>query len=385
MEPIRARLALTGGQVVYLDMVRGFAAGLVLIHHVQLLLGGPNEILGVAPGPLGVTLFFLVSGFLIDRSARGHRGAYGIKEFLIDRAARIYVCFIPALVFTASVVAALVDRPNFVGEPHSGAWQLVGNLLMLQGYPVFQLARRAGVETSWFVHPYALAEPYWTVPIELYLYISFGLLHFVLVKRSARLTPGLVLLGAIAALPVLYHAATGWGECLSLVWLLGALGSRLFHLGQGGEDSGTQRMPKSTGAIVALMACAGVALAMRLVSRGGSFYDLQNALFLGVLLLGGLQLCGRASWLTASLIRGPAAFFAKTSYALYLTHNVILGWAVMRFGADMSVAHIVSAALVCQLCAWIFWWMFDRQHKRVAGWLKETAIARPAGAGVPQS
>lgn len=387
MEALRFRPSLTLGQVAYLDLVRGLGAGLVLINHIQLLTGQPTSIFGVAPGPLGVVIFFLVSGFLIDRSARAHTA--GLRDFLIDRAARIYVCFIPALMFTALLVTSLLeraDRPDqpgfsagFLGELHTGVWQFVGNLLMLQGYPAFQLARRAGLDTPWFVHPYALAEPYWTIPIELFLYVAFGIVHFVLVKRTVKLTGVVALALAIAGLPVIYHASTGWGECLSLVWLLGALGSRWFHHLAEGERQPSMR------AVAMMMSAAGVLLGLRLLSRGGNFYDLQKALFLGLILLGGLVLAGRVRVLESGLVRAPAAYFAKTSYALYLTHNAIVGWTVMHYGQALRVTQLAALFFACQLCAFLFWWMFDRHHKRAAAWIKAYALPRPSSAGVPQS
>jgi peptidoglycan/LPS O-acetylase OafA/YrhL len=375
---LRPRLSLTTGQVVYLDLLRAFAAGLVLIDHIHWLTGAPTGVFGIAPGTLGVTVFFLVSGFLIDRSVHGQQADYGLREFLIERASRIYVCFVPALVFTAVLVSALVESPDFVGGPHTGVWQFLGNLLMLQGYPAFQLARRAGIDSPWFVQPYALAEPYWTIPIELFLYIAFGAAFFVFVKRTAKLTGPLRAALALAALPVLYHSATGWGECLSLVWLLGVIGSRWFHRQE-------QRELQRTRSILVLMGVAATLLVLRLLSRGGEFYDLQKALFLGVLLWGGLHLSARAHWLGASVVRVPAAFFANTSYALYLTHNVIVGWAVMHFGKDLSAWHLAGVIVACQLCASAFWWMFDRHHRRIANWLKETTLQSQTTAGLPQS
>jgi peptidoglycan/LPS O-acetylase OafA/YrhL len=365
--------------------VRALAAGLVLLNHIQLLTGRPTSLFGVAPGPLGVVIFFLVSGFLIERSARGFHG--DLRDFLIERASRIYVCFVPALTFTMLLVSSLLGRadrpgqPGFLGELHTGVWQFAGNLLMLQGYPAFQLARRAGLDMPWFVHPYTLAEPYWAIPIELFLYLSFGVLYFVLVRRAAKLTAPVMLALAVAGLPAIYHACTGWGECLSLVWLLGALGSRWFHAAADAEPQRALR----TRAIIVVIAAAAVLLGLRLLSRGGNFYDLQKALFLGVILLGGLELAGRTHWLELGLVRAPAAYFAKTSYALYLTHNAIIGWTVMHYGEDLSALQLAAAFLACQLCAFLFWWMFDRHHKRVAVWLREAALPRPTSAGVPQS
>jgi len=372
-----SRFSLVPQQVVFLDVVRAFAASAVVVQHLILLTCGLEFSKGFHFGAFGVTTFFLISGFLIDQSVQKStaRAGYGLREFLIDRAARIYVCFVPALIFTASIVATLSDRPDFVGEPNFGLTQFVGNLLMLQDYPAFQLARRVGLDASWFIHPYALAEPYWTVSIELYLYIGFGVAYFWYVKRAG--VPHVSILGAaaIAALPVVYHAATGFGQCLTLTWLLGVAGSRLM--------SGRLVSPKPA-FIVVWVGVTLVMMALRILSRGFDFYDLQKSLFWGMLLLGGMWAVPYLRWFAHPLIKVPAAFFAKTSYALYLTHNVLLGWTVMHLGTSLSALSLGLAIASCHACAFVFWWAFDRHYRAVARWLRGvgTQTQQPALVGV---
>lgn len=380
----QAGFTLDEPQRVFLDLVRAVAASIVLLHHIFLLIGRPELSHGVDLGSLGVTTFFLLSGFLIDQSAQ-RRGnpysrapEYSVREFLIDRAARIYVCFVPALVFTAVLVAPLSDHPSFVGEPYFGVTHFLGNLLMLQDYPLFQIARRAGFDADWFVRPYALAEPYWTVPIELYLYIGFGVAYFCYGKGK-RPHIGVLLLTIIAAVPIIYHAATGYGQCLTLTWLVGVLASRLMSAQPravalaGWKPSGKF--------VFGWLSAAAVLMGLRMMSRSGNFYDLQKSLFMGMLMVGGMWAISRVRWLSHPLIKRPAAFFAKTSYPLYLTHNVLVGWTVTHLGKALTAFEIVTLAISCHAAAFVFWWAFDRHYKAVAIWVRD--LTAPAPSVVP--
>lgn len=365
---------LSDHQTVYLDLVRALAASAVLAHHIFLLIGRPELSHGVPLGSLGVTAFFLLSGFLIDQAAQRRDGTdYSVRDFLADRAARIYVCYVPALIFTALIVAPLSERADFIGRPYFGFWQFLGNLLMLQEYPAFQIARRAGLDAGWYFHAYALAEPYWTVPIELHLYIVFGVVYFWLIKRREQPHPLLLVAAAIAALPVLYHAATGYGQCLTLTWLLGVLASRSMN---------TRFAAPSRKFIAGWTLSAAFLLCFRVLSRGDEFYDLQNALFLGMLMLSGLWISRHSTWLSLPVLKGPASFFARTSYPLYLTHNVVIGWAIMHFGKDLSAFQMVLLAVSCQACAFIFWWAFDRHYRTIAALLRQTSPQQAPAADV---
>ncbi len=69
--------------------LRALAAAAVVCHHLAIYAGIDVPFLGQAGGLLGVQLFFLVSGYLIVRSARRHP----LADFAIHRIARIFPCY----------------------------------------------------------------------------------------------------------------------------------------------------------------------------------------------------------------------------------------------------------------------------------------------------
>ncbi|CAN5291919.1 acyltransferase [soil metagenome] len=361
---------------------------MVVLGHMSLLMRRPELTHGIAYGSIGVVVFFLLSGFLIDHAVQKRAGtSYALRDFLIDRSARIYVCFVPALIFTAALVAPFTSRPDFVGEPNFGAVPLIGNVLMLQDYPLFQVARRIGFDAPWFIRPYALGEPYWTIPIELFLYIGFGIAYFSATGRAGRIRAGLMVLSLIALVPVLYHAAAGYGQCLTLTWLTGVAVSRVMSTRFGNAPTPPLAAPRKW-LIATVIATSVLLLALRAVSRSAGVYDLQNALFMGLLMLGGLWAASHAGFLAHPLVRKPAALLAKTSYALYLTHNVILGIATMQFGRDLSLGWLALIGLICHLVALAFWWLFDRHYRavanRVRGWRAPATVTPSATAATPR-
>ena len=80
----------------------------------------------------------------------------------------------------------------------------------------------------------------------------------------------------------------------------------------------------------------------------------------------GRWLAERAPWLCSRLIRVPSAFIARTSYPLYLTHNVVLGFALRQFGRELTPLYTTCLVLGCEAVAYAFYWAFDRHYRKVA-------------------
>ncbi len=137
---------------------------------------------------------------------------YSFRDFLIERTARLWVCLVPALAFSALVASLVLDLPDYPATPHTGPIHFIGNLLMLEDYPLFQILRRLGIDSIFFVRPHASAEPYRTLPIEFWLYVVFGYLFFYGYLRRGRPSWGIQALTAVALFAVVYHAATGYGS-----------------------------------------------------------------------------------------------------------------------------------------------------------------------------
>src|SRR5690349_17916954 len=173
---------------------------------------------------MGVLVFFILSGFLVCSSVvqKWDRSDYRFEHFLIDRFCRIFVAFVPALVFVAAVDAVLRAHPGypFRSDYSIGTW--LGNLVMLQDYPVFQVLRRLGVpEQWWFFRPFGSGRPFWTVSIEWWIYLCFGCAAFFMVRRRAITVRVLLVLAVVGVVPA-YNAMGGVGDCLTFVWIGGA-------------------------------------------------------------------------------------------------------------------------------------------------------------------
>lgn len=155
---------------ISLDFIRGIAAQLVLIGHLWSFL---ELNVSIIPLPLiqnfGVLVFFIISGFLITQVTLIKGLDYGFKNFFIDRFSRIYYTYLPALFFI--LLLDFVGK-QFYEYPYFYNFSIrnfLGNLLMLQSYPFIG---SIGIES------FGTARPFWTVAIEWWTYIFFGVLFF---------------------------------------------------------------------------------------------------------------------------------------------------------------------------------------------------------------
>ena len=76
------------------NLLRALAVLAVVVHHLAHYEGSSVPWLSAIGGQVGVQLFFLISGFLLVRSA----GRLGWARFLAGRAIRILPCYWVALV-----------------------------------------------------------------------------------------------------------------------------------------------------------------------------------------------------------------------------------------------------------------------------------------------
>lgn len=165
-----------------IEGLRAIAALGVLVFHVwDEATPGPNQppIAGdVAANVfgntrIGVTLFFVLSGFLLYRPFAGAAirgaGTPSIRRYLINRALRI----LPAYWAVLAVAALTVDR-ELLAKPA----QLVANLLLVQNY--VPSAQPVGFS------PLGVG-PAWSVVIEVSFYLALPLLALLALYLAARL------------------------------------------------------------------------------------------------------------------------------------------------------------------------------------------------------
>jgi peptidoglycan/LPS O-acetylase OafA/YrhL len=380
---------LTAGQTIYLDFLRAAAAAMVLVGHAAAwFLGVGNWISRAGLQGTGVAIFFLISGFLIARSVVTHwnDSSYGWRAYFLDRLCRIYCPLIPALIvgwMLDSLVIATSAGSAFPADPElatllaslperTGLSQLVGNVSMLQDFPAFQLARRLGVgEALPFIRPFGSNAPLWTISIEWWIYIAFGLatLRRLRGKKPLRWWEWLVL--SLAAVEPIYHSAAGPDNCLGLLWLVG-LGA-LYLFARLNFDIASSTATRCAAILLVASVPLYITRAAAILVHEGSLkvVEFQLSIFMAIALFSGLWLCG--TWTTAPRWLGTAVSFAAAySYSLYLTHHVLLVFLyamVHPTGTDVQLFFV--SIVIANLIAIPFSWLFERPHRRLAIFLKQ--------------
>lgn len=175
-----------------LDGIRFVAVALVLFDHWMV-----GRVEGVPLGALGVTIFFVLSGFLItrillsskDKLSKEPNGGIGtyIKTFYIRRTLRIF----PAYYLTLFILA-LVNEPPV---RKTFAW------LALYGTNVYMALYHTWMGT---------VDHLWSLAVEEQVYLFFPLLLFFVPRRFVPVTALLMIVGSVGLRYVLYRARLPW-------------------------------------------------------------------------------------------------------------------------------------------------------------------------------
>ncbi|MFD2933870.1 acyltransferase family protein [Spirosoma flavum] len=174
-----------------LDGIRFIAVGMVLFDHWMV---GRIEL---PLGALGVTIFFVLSGFLITRillsskdklsnQPNGGIGKY-LKTFYIRRTLRIFPIY-----YLTLFILYLVNEPP-VRRTIGWLALYATNLYMAR-------------HVSWM----GTVDHLWSLAVEEQVYLFFPLLLFFVPRRWVPLTAGLMIIGSVALRYVLYQARMPW-------------------------------------------------------------------------------------------------------------------------------------------------------------------------------
>jgi peptidoglycan/LPS O-acetylase OafA/YrhL len=325
----------SGGTVRSIQILRAIAATAVVYFHCNSPRGG----FGLPPtGAWGVDIFFVISGFIIARTAVRRRA-----NFLRTRVIRVVPIYLVATVLMVGVVLAVPGRVNSTEVSAAG-------LLKSALFIPYEMTTRPG----------PILEVGWTLNYEMFFYVVVALA--LLVTRSAKRGLG----GAAGLLCLL--VVTGWVspsgsylirfyqsnlllEFLSgvLLWVVYARS----HRTRGIFAAGRTASAVAGGFMIAVGATLLVVEDTSTVVEGGSdLRFLQYGLPALLLVAGGLlaePALPAARWVT------PLVELGDASYALYLFHpfvilflsRIVLGGALLGAALELRVAMLLLAIALC--------------------------------------
>ena len=203
-------------QLMELTSTRFIAAMAVLLGHFSELLALPPVVAQLISGGIGVSFFFVLSGFILcyiywDAFAGGIT-ADNFRRYFVARIARVYPLYVLALVLITGLYLAIVTvRPGTIDFPPNPVISWIANLFAVQTF-----APTRATQQFW-------NGPGWSISTEFAFYL---LVPFVLagIAKYVRDITGLVLL----LLPTIALGVLAQAGALTLV--LGFGWDRVFWL-----------------------------------------------------------------------------------------------------------------------------------------------------------
>ncbi|MEH7380055.1 acyltransferase [Bacillus sp. JJ1533] len=184
----RANKLLDGNISIYLDLVRGISAILVVMTHLssRLFVGYGNlenhnifvkflYLLNLLGSP-AVIVFFVLSGLFISRSILKavFENNWSWRTYLINRFSRLLIVLIPALLFTLVLDSIATNFFEFKGYESifHNFIEFIGNLFFLQGI---------------FVKYYGSNAPLWSLSYEFWYYMLFPILICIFFNKRGKI------------------------------------------------------------------------------------------------------------------------------------------------------------------------------------------------------
>ena len=206
---------LSESNSIFLDLIRGISAQLVLIGHGIFLFDLFDWDRTISMQEIAVLIFFILSGFIISYSSFSKKlNGYGFKRYFIDRFSRIY----PPL-FLGLVFALIVDNIIIYFAPseypyydHFNLTSFFGTLFNLEGFPI--------ISKSFDIEPFGTARPTWSLAIEWWLYMAFGYFFFIIHKIKKIKWHHAILFLFLMLSPVANIVSK---SALTISWILGSI------------------------------------------------------------------------------------------------------------------------------------------------------------------
>lgn len=377
--PDRARL-------LGIEGVRGIAASSILVYHVWLYAAPGGRKIDLGPATklfenllAGVTLFFVLSGFLLFRPyvAAALRGTAtpSLRGFLRNRTLRI----VPAYWAILAFVAIFLDR-RLLDHPE----QLLANAFLAQDYV-----------TSYIFGPGIV--PAWSLAIEVVFYVSVPLLGLIAIRtaRRADVRATTAAFTPVAAMITIGIGSKALQHVLGLgdVWGLSfpthadwfAAGMALAVLRVLWED-GRLTLPRFWRTGCVLVAAASVVVSLKLHYAGTlNGLDYQSPIaWACALLLATVVLSPPTARVVRVLTLRPFVAVGVASYSLFLWHDPVVrslrGAGLTAGGRPGFLLNLAVVALLAGVASAITYRYVEQpalRRKRVWQRSTERAVSPP--------
>lgn len=287
--------------------LRGYAAFLVYLAHMYHFnyFGIPPTVASwVAKfGPAGVSLFFVLSGFVLAINYPIARLRF--RSFYFARFARIYPAYILGILLA-------IPLEIFSPEKQGQFLSFIANIFLIQQY----FPRTSGT----------FNDVGWTLSVETFFYFCFPIIAVYVIRGSVRrgfAVAGLLLVGSMIWINTFvpsFYASYHFPPTRLFEFVLGmasGLAFQKFHLKP--INSGALRLTL-IGSIIAFFGAAAIVVEYPSLAQAPQF------LFgpIGVVVIycvASLEIQGFVSVFLASHL---AVFFGEISYSFYLFHNLAL-------------------------------------------------------------
>lgn len=285
-------------RIISLEVVRGVAAAVVLLHHTFAAESAQYEEWTrnvIDPGRIGVVMFFVVSGYVIPLSL----DKQSLSVFAIRRLFRLF-----PLYWFALALYAMLDPTVRDGDHSSIVW--VVNVIMLQGLlPIATLIPTA-----------------WTLGIEMAFYVQAAVFH----AYFRRVSADALGYGWLAAFALAMLAQGLLGRPLpatgALLLFTAAIG-HVFYL--------VQHRGLPSARLWSMVGCGLVVVPVASLLGGRVDPDWPPFVY-GVSWMVGILGFAVVNALGRFVGQRLATFLGSTSYAVYLLHPLVHGLLEDRFG-----------------------------------------------------
>ncbi len=336
-------MASAGHRVPAIDLLRGLCIIAVVLHHINIRIPFKNSAFGAMLSPAinrvlfwdgayGVTVFFVISGFLITTWSLKRWGApsqINMRQFYRMRFARIMPCLLALLGLLT--VLHLTGRYGFVINPQRTT--LPRALLAALTFHVNWLESTRGyLPGAWDV--------LWSLSVEEMFYVFFP----ILCRTTRNLTAFIVVLSGFAifgpfARTILTHNSLwqdyGYLACMDGI-ALGCIAAVVVR-----TINARKIIPRSR--ILAGLQISGAALSILIIAFRHTTWVLGlpkaglnvTVLELGTaLMLIAMQLRFESGTARTYSINALLRWFGRNSYEVYLTHMLVV-WPMMRIFYDL--------------------------------------------------